>query len=65
MPRLTSCQERRRHDRRAMCGTLSDSVMLDPARKICLERRVQGKLNLAAEWRQHVLYGQSQEGDKR
>ena len=64
MPRLTWCQECRRHDRRATCGTLADLVVLEPAREICLERRIQGELNLAAEWRQHVLYGQRQEGDK-
>jgi hypothetical protein len=64
MPWLTSCQGRQRHDRRTMCGTLYDSVMLDPAREIRLERRIHSELNLAATWRQYVLYERSQEGDK-
>ena len=46
-----------------MYGTLSDSVMLNPAREIRLERRLQGELNLAATWRQQVLYERGQEGD--
>ncbi len=62
MPRLTSCQGRRRRDRRAMCGTLSESVMLDPARATRLERRIQGDLNLAATWQQQVVYERNQKG---
>jgi len=37
--------------------------MLDPAREIRLERRIHGELNLAATWRQQVLYERSPEGD--
>ncbi len=56
MPQLISYLGRRRHDRCAMCGTLSGSVMLNAAREIRLERRIQGELNPAAMWRQQALY---------
>lgn len=62
---MTSCQGHRRQHRHAMCGTLSDSGKLDPAREIRWERRIQGGRKFVAMRRQHVLCERSKEGDTR